>query len=186
MRHGDKVAKLSRNTSHRKALLRNLASSLFKYENIKTTVEKAKALRPYAEKLITKAKNDTITAKRIVYQNIRDRSVLKKLFEDIAARYKNRNGGYTRIYKLGQRTSDGSEMAIIELVEESLTKSPPSAETAPVQASEENAPVKKTSKTGRKTTSKPASKSTSGKKSEKSEKQSKEAPASDSPSTEVS
>lgn len=122
MRHGDKVKKLSRTYSHRKALLRNLAISLFKYESIKTTLAKAKALRPFAEKLITKARNDTIASRRLVFSRIRDKKVLKKLFEDIALRYKNRPGGYTRIYKLGKRISDGSEMAIIELVEEKLVE----------------------------------------------------------------
>ncbi len=122
MRHGDKVRKLSRNTSHRRALLRNLAASLFKYENIRTTIQKAKVLRPYAEKMITKAKNNTINAKRMINEDIKDREILKKLFEDIALRYKNRNGGYTRIYRLGNRTSDGAEMAMIELVEEALSK----------------------------------------------------------------
>jgi large subunit ribosomal protein L17 len=122
MRHGDKVKKLSKNTSHRRALLRNLAAALFKYENIQTTVQKAKALRPYAEKIITKAKSGTLPSKRAVNRDIKDRGLLKKLFEDIALRYKNRHGGYTRIYKLGKRMSDGSEMALIELVEESLVK----------------------------------------------------------------
>ncbi len=120
MRHGDKVKKLSRNTSHRKALLKNLAIALFKYENITTTVQKAKALRPFAEKIITKAKVDNIQSKRLVSETIKDRSIITKLFGDIALRYKNRNGGYTRILRLGYRANDGSEMAMIELVEESL------------------------------------------------------------------
>lgn len=120
MRHGDKLKTLSRTSSHRKSLLKNLATALFKYENITTTVQKAKALRPYAEKLITKAKSDDLAAKRLVSDKIKDRSIVTKLFGDIAKRYQNRNGGYTRIYRLGQRTTDGTEMAIIELVEEAL------------------------------------------------------------------
>ncbi len=156
MRHGDKVRKLSRNTSHRKALLRNLAASLFKYENIQTTVEKAKVLRPYAEKIITKAKTDSLPSKRAVNRDIKDRTILKKLFEDIGLRYKNRNGGYTRIYKLGKRISDGTEMAMIELVEESLVKEAPSgtklAGTAPVaETSDEKTEVKKSAPRKRKT-----------------------------------
>ncbi len=139
MRHGNKIKKLSKTSSHRRAILRNLATSLFKYENIQTTVEKAKALRPYAEKIITKAKNNTLPAKRAVNQDIRDKLILNKLFEDLALRYKNRNGGYTRIYKLGKRISDGSEMAMIELVEESLVKEPVAdkkfAGTAPIEES---------------------------------------------------
>lgn len=122
MKHGDKVKKLSRTTSHRRALLKNLATALFKYENITTTLQKAKVLRPYAEKLITKSKSDTLAAKRMVSDVIKDRNVLNKLFTDIAKRYQNRPGGYTRIYKLGMRATDGAEMAIIELVEEALEK----------------------------------------------------------------
>lgn len=122
MKHGDKVKKLSRNTSHRRALMRNLATALFKYESITTTLQKAKALRPYAEKLISKSKTDNLQSRRIVAQSIHEKDILKKLFSDIALRYKNRNGGYLRIYKLGFRKTDGSEMAIIELVEEALVQ----------------------------------------------------------------
>lgn len=122
MKHGDKVKKLSRNTSHRTALYRNMATSLFRYENITTTVEKAKALRPYAEKLITKAKKNTLASKRIVSDSIKDRAIVTKLFNDIAKRYEKRNGGYTRIYRLGYRATDGAEMALIELVAEELAK----------------------------------------------------------------
>ncbi|MGA2142563.1 MAG: 50S ribosomal protein L17 [Brevinematales bacterium] len=175
MRHGDKISKLSRNTSHRKALLRNLASALFKYENIQTTIDKAKALRPYAEKIITKAKNDTLASKRAVNADIKDRDILKKLFEDLALRYKNRNGGYTRIYRLGKRITDGSEMAIIELVEESLVKAAPAVpvdkksddDTAakPAASGEKKTPVKKAS-----TAKKPAEKSEKAEKTEKSVK----------------
>jgi large subunit ribosomal protein L17 len=122
MKHGDKVKKLSRNTSHRTALYRNMATSLFKFENITTTIDKAKALRPYAEKLITKAKTNTLASKRLVSENIKDRAILTKLFNDIAKRYEKRKGGYTRIYRLGYRATDGAEMAMIELVAEELKK----------------------------------------------------------------
>ncbi|MFN4216593.1 MAG: 50S ribosomal protein L17 [Brevinematales bacterium] len=120
MRHGNRVKKLSRTTSHRRALVRNLATSLFKYERIITTVEKAKFIRPFAEKLITKAKTDTVASRRKVFETIRDEAVLNKLFVDIARRYVNRPGGYTRIIRLGYRSNDGAERAIIELVEEKL------------------------------------------------------------------
>ncbi|NPV39330.1 MAG: 50S ribosomal protein L17 [Brevinematales bacterium] len=120
MRHGNRVKKLSRTTSHRRALVRNLATSLFKYERIITTVEKAKFIRPFAEKLITKAKTDTVASRRKVFETIRDEAVLNKLFVDIAKRYANRPGGYTRIIRLGYRSNDGAERAIIELVEEKL------------------------------------------------------------------
>jgi large subunit ribosomal protein L17 len=122
MKHGDKVKKLSRNTSHRRALLRNLAESLYKYESIKTTIDKAKTLRPYAEKIITKAKTDNLSNRRLIAENIHDKKLQTKLFTDIAKRYANRHGGYTRIYRLGFRATDGAEMAMIELVEETLAK----------------------------------------------------------------
>jgi len=122
MRHGRKVKKLSRTSSHRRALMRNLALALLKYEQITTTVQKAKALRPYVEKLITKARVETVAQKRLVAKHIPERKVLVKLFDDIAKRYENRPGGYTRIYKLWKRSNDGAEMAIIELVPEMLEK----------------------------------------------------------------
>ena len=122
MKHGDKVKKLSRNTSHRRALHKNLITALLKYENIKTTIQKAKALRPIVEKIITKAKKDTLQSKRLVNETLKDQKIMKKLFTDIAKRYQNRPGGYTRIYRLGFRANDGAEMAMIELVEENLQK----------------------------------------------------------------
>lgn len=135
MRHQDRKVRLSRTSSHRKALLRNLTLALFKYERIVTTVTKAKALRPYAEKMITRAKNGVIeseklngekkekeaatvlmNAKRFISRDIREQKVLDKIFKDIALRYKTRNGGYTRIIKMGFRETDGAERAIMELV----------------------------------------------------------------------
>lgn len=117
MRHGKKLAKLSRTRSARSALFRNLTQSLFKYESVKTTLTKAKAIRPYAEKIITKAKTNDLHHRRQIIQKIYDKSIVKKLFDDIAPRYTNRNGGYLRITKLGQRQTDGAEMAIIEFVD---------------------------------------------------------------------
>ena len=117
MRHGKKTVKLSRNRSARKALFRNLAQSLFKYESVRTTLVKAKAIRPYAEKLITKAKAADLHNRRQVLADIYDESVVKKLFSDIAPRFQNRAGGYLRITKLGARLTDGAEMALIEFVE---------------------------------------------------------------------
>jgi large subunit ribosomal protein L17 len=122
MRHGKKVRKLSRTGSHRKALMQNLASALFQYESITTTIMKAKALRPYAEKLITKARTDTVAMRRLLARTIKDDELLRKLFGDIALRYKERPGGYTRIFRLGFRSNDGTEMAMIELVPEMLKK----------------------------------------------------------------
>ena len=117
MRHRRKRGKLSRTTEHRRATLRNLARSLFLHERITTTVEKAKALRPFAERLITRARHDSVHARRIVARDLQDRDVVKLLFDEIAVRFTERPGGYTRVLKLGPRRGDNAEMAIIELVE---------------------------------------------------------------------
>lgn len=126
MRKRNKVKQLNRVTSHRKAMMRNLASSLFDHERIVTTRARTKVLRSYAEKLITRAKNslsDGVTPekalhnKREVMKHIKDRAIVAKLFEEIAPRYKDRSGGYTRIIHLHERKSDSAEMSIIELVD---------------------------------------------------------------------
>ncbi|MCD6429453.1 50S ribosomal protein L17 [bacterium] len=108
-------------TFHRKkdqriTLIKGLVRSLFEHERIKTTEAKAKEARKLAERLITKGKKDDLAARRYVAQYITDKKLLKKIFDEIVPRYKDRNGGYTRIYKLGPRKSDGAEMAIIELI----------------------------------------------------------------------
>ena len=146
MRHGKKVNKLSRTSSHRKALMRNLATALFRYESIKTTIMKAKALRPYAEKIITKARKDDVAMRRLIARDIQDPEILTKLFEDLARRYMTRPGGYTRIFRLGFRTNDGSEMAIIELVPELLKKGEEKAVKAVKAPKAAKAPVKKEAK----------------------------------------
>ena len=116
MRHRNKGRKLSRTHTHRKALLRNMATSLFRHERIETTTAKAKELRPVAERLITLARRGDVHARRLAGRRIQDREVLGKLFDDIAPRYAERPGGYTRILKLGTRKGDGAEMSLIELV----------------------------------------------------------------------
>ena len=116
MRHRKKGRSLSRSPSHRKALLRNMATSLFRHERITTTTARAKELRPYAERLITLAKRGDLHARRLVARRIADRDVLGKLFDDIGPRYAERAGGYTRILKLGNRRGDAADMALIELV----------------------------------------------------------------------
>jgi large subunit ribosomal protein L17 len=118
MRHRVAHRKLGRVTPHRTALLRNLATALFERERIRTTLMKAKELRPYAEKLITLAKRDAdrLHARRLVLRDIRDETVVKKLFDDLGARFAARAGGYTRILRLGPRKGDGAEMAILELL----------------------------------------------------------------------
>lgn len=108
---------LGSSPSHQRQMLANLALSLFEHEKIRTTEAKAKLLRPYAERLITKAKKGTIHDRRQVLTVIEDRAVVHKLFADIGPRFATRNGGYTRVLKLGQRQGDGAPMALIELVD---------------------------------------------------------------------
>lgn len=117
MRHKVGFKRLDVKESHRKALKRNLVTSLFKYERIETTVVKAKAVQGMAEKMITRAKVDSVHNRRIIARDINDKAVLAKLFTDIAARSKERAGGYTRILKIGYRQNDSAEMALLELVD---------------------------------------------------------------------
>ncbi len=116
MRHRKKGRNLSRSPSHRRALLRNMATSLFRHERITTTTARAKELRPYAERLITLARRGDLHARRLAARRIADREILGKLFDDIGPRYAERPGGYTRILKLGNRQGDAADMALIELV----------------------------------------------------------------------
>lgn len=113
-----KGPRLGSSPSHQRRMLSNLALSLFDKERIQTTEAKAKMLRPFAERLITKAKNGSVHHRRQVLSVIEDRSVVHKLFDDIGPRFAARNGGYTRILKLGPRSGDGAPMALVELVEE--------------------------------------------------------------------
>jgi large subunit ribosomal protein L17 len=102
--------------AHQKAIMSNLAQELFWDEKVTTTVAKAQLLRPYAEKMITRARTGTLHARRIILKDIGDTEVVTKLFDEVAPRYKERPGGYTRIVRIGPRRGDGAEMAIIELV----------------------------------------------------------------------
>ena len=117
MRHKVGQRKLNRTGSHRIAMLRNMAASLIKHEQITTGVAKAKELRPYVEKLITLAKKGGLSNRRLAQSRLMDDAQLAKLFDVLATRYADRNGGYTRIIKAGYRASDASPMAIIELVD---------------------------------------------------------------------
>ncbi|MFM2409541.1 MAG: hypothetical protein RL481_369, partial [Pseudomonadota bacterium] len=117
MRHKIGHRKLNRTSSHRIAMLRNMAASLIKHEQITTGVAKAKELRPYVEKLITLAKKGGLSNRRLAQSRLMDDAQLVKLFDVLAARYADRNGGYTRIIKAGYRGSDASPMAVIELVD---------------------------------------------------------------------
>ncbi|MEL6877216.1 MAG: 50S ribosomal protein L17 [Pseudomonadota bacterium] len=117
MRHGISQRKLSRKSGHRKALFRNMAAALIKHEQIQTTLPKAKELRPYIEKLVTLAKRGGLSNRRLAQSRLLDETQLKKLFDVLAERYSDREGGYTRIIKAGYRASDSAQMAIIEFVE---------------------------------------------------------------------
>ena len=117
MRHKVGHRKLQRSAGHRNSLLRNLAASLIKHEQILTTTPKAKELRPYVEKLITLAKKGGLSNRRLAHARLQDDTQLVKLFEVLAERYKDRNGGYTRVIKAGIRASDAAPIAIIELVD---------------------------------------------------------------------
>src|SRR5947199_1247041 len=117
MRHQKKTIKLGRTAEHRKALLANQVCSLIQHQRIKTTLAKAKAVRPLAERMVTLGKNGSIHARRTAFATLRQKNAVKKLFEDIAPRSAERNGGYTRIVKLGQRKSDSAQMAFIEWVD---------------------------------------------------------------------
>ena len=117
MKHGISGRKLQRKTGHRKALLRNMAAALIKHEQITTTIPKAKELRPYVEKLITLAKRGGLSNRRLAQARLLDETQLKKLFDVLAERYADREGGYTRVIKAGIRASDAAPIAVIELVD---------------------------------------------------------------------
>jgi large subunit ribosomal protein L17 len=117
MRHGKKINHLGRTSAHRKAMLSNMASSLILHKRITTTVAKAKALRKYVEPLLTKSKNDTTHSRRTVFSYLENKESLKELFGVVAEKIANRPGGYTRIFKMGNRLGDNADVCIIELVD---------------------------------------------------------------------
>lgn len=125
MRHQRADWKLGRNTSHRRALLRNLVTSLLREERVMTTVEKAKFMRPFAERMITLGKRGTLHARRQAAAFLRDPSTVHKLFDTLSARFSQRAGGYTRVTRLGWRKGDGAELAMLELVGSQLKKREP-------------------------------------------------------------
>ena len=120
MRHGLKLRKLNRTSSHRLAMLRNMMNSLIEHEAIKTTVPKAKELRKVIEPMITLAKKDTVPNKRLAFNRLRNRDSVSKLFSDLGPRFATRPGGYTRILKMGFRDGDNAPMALIELVDRAV------------------------------------------------------------------
>ncbi len=137
MRHRKSGKKLGRNTSHRKAMMRNMVTSFFDCEKITTTDARAKELRKMAEKLITMARRGDLHSRRMAMQVVRDKKIVAKLFETIAPRYLDRPGGYTRIIKLGLRAGDNASLSMIELVEEEFTAKPKkkAAKKAPAKKS---------------------------------------------------
>lgn len=117
MRHRKTGRQLNRNSSHRKAMFSNMATSLFRHELIRTTLPKAKELRGFAEPLITLSKEDSVAKRRIAFSKLRDRDMVTKLFNELGPRYKSRSGGYLRVIKCGFRTGDSAPMAYVELVD---------------------------------------------------------------------
>ena len=128
MRHQNKTVKLGRTAEHRKALLANQVCSLIEHQRIKTTLAKAKAVRPLAEKMVTLGKQGSLHARRTALAVLRQKKAVKKLFDDIAPRSAERNGGYTRIIKLGQRKSDSAKVAFIEWVDAPVVVEEPELE----------------------------------------------------------
>lgn len=136
MRHRKSGRQLNRNSSHRKAMYKNMASSLFEHELIKTTLPKAKELRRVAEPLITLAKEDSVANRRLAFARLRNKDMVKKLFDDLGPRFKTRPGGYVRVLKAGFRQDDNAPMAIVELVQGEVEAKPakekaPKAKAAP-------------------------------------------------------
>ena len=123
MRHRKSGRRLGRNSSHRKAMFRNMAVSLFRHEIIRTTLPKAKELRRTAEPLITMAKSDSVAKRRLAFDRLRDRDIVTKLFNELGPRYQARPGGYLRILKCGYRPGDAAPMAFVELVDRPAAES---------------------------------------------------------------
>ncbi|MCG6921357.1 MAG: 50S ribosomal protein L17 [Acidobacteria bacterium] len=176
MRHRVAHRKLGRTTPHRIALLRNLTTALFERERIRTTLVKAKEVRPFAERLITLARreDDRLHARRLAARDIQDRAVVKKLFDTLGARFAARPGGYTRILRLGPRQGDGAEMALIELVgyefksdgkdDKDAKKKPAEKKAAAPKAGKKKAAAKKTAPKKKASAKKSAAKKTARKK----------------------
>ena len=130
MRHRKAGRLLNKTSSHRKAMFRNMASSLFRHEAIKTTLPKAKELRRVAEPLITMAKTDSVANRRLAFSRLRDKEMVGKLFNELGPRYEQRPGGYIRILKCGFRSGDSAPMAFVELVDRPLAEAAPGDEAS--------------------------------------------------------
>ena len=161
MRHQKKTVKLGRTAEHRKALLANQVCSLIEHERIKTTLAKAKAVRPLAEKMVTLGKNGSLHARRTAFAVLRQKNAVKKLFDNIAPRSTSRNGGYTRIIRLGQRKSDSASIAFIEWVDADQAveeKEPKEQKEKSAKAKKETVPAAKEPAPTPKETAPPAAK----------------------------
>lgn len=130
MRHGNGLRKLNRTSSHRLAMFRNMAVALLTHEAIKTTLPKAKELRRIVEPLITMGKTPTLANKRLAFARLRDRELVLKLFAEIGPRYADRNGGYTRVLKMGHRQGDNAPMAFMELVDRPIADETAASDSA--------------------------------------------------------
>lgn len=137
MRHRNSGRQLSRNSSHRKAMFRNMTASLVEHEAIKTTVPKAKELRRVVEPLITLAKQDSVANRRLAFNRLRSQEAVRKLFEELGPRYSARPGGYMRILKFGNRPGDNAPMAFVELVDRPLVEESAPEESGPAEAGEQ-------------------------------------------------
>lgn len=159
MNHKNGFNPLSRSTAHRRAMSRNMVTSLLRFERITTTSSKAKEVRKAAEKLITRAKEDTVHNRRIVAKFIQDEKILNKLFTEVGPRMKERNGGYTRILKLGFRQGDAADVVILELVDYKLPSDSDEEEKKPAKIAKAKAPkAEKTEKAAPKAKKAPAKK----------------------------
>jgi len=146
MRHQRKTVRLGRKAEHRKAMLANQVCNLIEHQRIKTTLAKAKAVRPLAEQMVTLGKNGSIHARRTAFSTLRHKDSVKKLFDEIAPRSTERNGGYTRIVRLGQRKSDSASMAFIEWVDAAIVVEEKPAEEKKAKRKEPEAKPKKETK----------------------------------------
>ncbi len=151
MRHRNNIMKLGRTSSHRKAVLSTLSASLFEHKHITTTEAKARAARRVAEKLITLAKKNTLHARRIALERLRQRRAVQALFDEVAPEFETRNGGYTRMIKLGQRNGDGAQMAVLELVGFDMASKKKKARDAKAEAKEAEKTKKKKKAKGEET-----------------------------------
>jgi len=177
MRHRVAGRKLSRHTQHRELMFRNMLVSLLQYERIKTTLAKGKELRSWADKIITLGKKGTLHARRQVFALLRNEGIVKKLFDEIAPRFKDREGGYTRVYKLGWRQGDGAPLSLVELVTYAAPEEKKKSTIKKAKEVLEKVTLKKKGKEEKKEKEKGKEKEKKGKKEEKgASKEKKEKP----------